>query len=162
MNQKAYATLADNGKELGCQLPSAVNGSIRVVSEVVDQQALAELFGGLDFDAGWASYRDKTVIDNRCTDLNNLLEGEWASSAFTLRVRLVDANRYQVTRFTNQADADDSITGTERVFMTRNSLNEGAKYNGITYRLWWQQAKTGPHEGRWVPLGQQFIGFTRV
>ena len=25
--------------------------------------------------------------------------------------------------------------------MTRNSLNEGAKYNGITYRLWWQQAK---------------------
>ena len=57
-----------------------------MVSEVVDQQALAELFGGLDFDAGWASYRDKTVIDNRCTDLNNLLEGEWASSAFTLQV----------------------------------------------------------------------------
>ncbi|WP_298943936.1 hypothetical protein [uncultured Psychromonas sp.] len=154
---KLQAHSQDDLRLLGNGLPTLMNAGLDILSEQLSTEKMLEKIKAIIPTQGWVMYRDQVEISADIPTRTDLIEGEWVNESDSLKVKLVSTDLFQVTRM-NRADADGFTAFSEQKVVLRQHLK-----NNITcavYRCWWKQAQEGEQKGRWLPLTQQFIGFS--
>lgn len=125
------------------------------------------LINSFEPQQGWVSYRDKVEITASAPINEYFIEAQYCRGENSLHIKLTTNNRYQVIQLNVSKVVNHSLDTTEKVYqeqnlVLRNHFQEEEKTETVTYRLWWQQDnnKESQHFGRWLPLAQQFVGFT--
>lgn len=154
--QQLQAQSQDDAALLGNFLPKFTSAGIDFQSEQLSiSQTLAKI---AEFSAqqGWIMYRDELLICTEAPSRTDIIEAEWINANNTLKVKLIGTDLYQVTHITSK-EQGDKLFSVQPVILRSNLKGE---HNTALYRCWWQQASSGEHKGRWLPLTQQFIGFS--
>jgi hypothetical protein len=165
MSLKHYAQLQKNStiqsELLGCVLPKLVAAKANLVSNTLDSATTIETIAAFDAQQGWVMYRDCLKIAPMAPTRSDFIEGEWNRDKLSLKVKLIAHDQYLVTKISTQETSDDEQAySTQTVFLQKALLDQlPRKENAANYRLWWQKKNHGEHQGRWVPLAQQFMGF---
>jgi hypothetical protein len=161
MSLQGYQQLQSHSQNdatlLGNHLPKLINAGIEIQSEQLTTEKMREKIYTFSAQQGWVMYRDEVVISSETPTRSDIIEGEWTNNSDTLKVKLIGSDLFQVTQIKATQDKANCVFSEQRV-MLRNSLK--GEYNTALYRCWWQQASGEDYKGRWLPLTQQFIGFS--
>ncbi len=141
---------------LGNCLPKLTSAGIDIQSEQFSTSKTLEKIATFSAQQGWVMYRDELLISTEIPSRTDIIEAEWASDNNTLKVKLIGAGLYQVTQITAKEQGEQLFS--VQAVILRNNLK--GDHNTALYRCWWQQSKKGKQRGRWLPLTQQFIGFS--
>ncbi|WP_166368709.1 hypothetical protein [Psychromonas sp. SA13A] len=147
----------DDPRLLGNALPKLTNASINILSEQLNTEHMLQKIKGFTPAEGWVMYRDQVEMSTEEPTRKDLIEGEWAHNNNSLKVKLIGADLFQVTLMSH-ADTDDITAFSEQKVMLRQSLKN--EFTCAVYRCWWRQSQEGDQKGRWLPLTQQFVGFS--
>jgi hypothetical protein len=143
--------------QLGCTLPVMNGGTLTCQSSVQNAAATREMIASFKAKQGWFMMRDQLIIDATPPTGDDFIEGEWCNGQNSLKVKLLYADQYQLTKMTQTTATTPSQAYTEQTVYLRNDLIN-AQHNVALYRLWWD-LQQGDNQGRWLPLAQQFAGF---
>lgn len=164
--EKLQAESEEHPALLGCKLPQLNAGKLEIDTNTQSTTDIVKLISNFEAKQGWVMYRDSLEIATGIADgRTDFIEGEWSKGEHSLKVKLLANDRYMSIEFSpcqigKQADNQDEAYSDQIVFVTnqlKGKLSEGT--NAACYRLWWKQENDGEHQGRWVPLAQQFMGF---
>ena len=155
--QRLQAHSQDNEELLGNALPRLTEADIEITSMQVNSIEMLAQVKAFSAQQGWIMYRDELLISAEAPTRSDIIEGEWANNGNSLKVKLIAADCYQITHTLQKSNEQNTAYSEQKVIL-RNNLK--GDYNTAVYRLWWQQVQEGDYNGRWLPLTQQFIGFS--
>lgn len=159
----AYETLKNSDsikQDFGCALPKLSAALLVVNSQICDTKAMAETLGQWHNAQGWYQTHNSTQLGVP-TEAASLLEGEWFDGKSSLSIRLLGANQYQVTEYSQEESSPEKISeGTycyqDQPIWLRGNLLEGSPVNCAVYRQWFQLK-----DSAYKPAVSQFVGFVK-
>ncbi|MBL0689568.1 MAG: hypothetical protein JJW02_09100 [Pseudoalteromonas sp.] len=175
MSLTAYNTLTSNNKKnnnLAVTLATLTAGKLDINSENITVDKIAEKIANFNPQQGWMQYRDEVKISTTPPERLDIIDGQYCDNEKNSpHIKLLQGNYYLVTSFVyidtnanyDTQDKEPKQLYSEQAIELRNNLksSDTAQDNAL-YRLWYQQGDgtdNSEHEGRWLPLVQQFIGF---
>ena len=147
---------------VGNRLPVVTAATINISTQKLTLTEVSSHIRDFNASAGWVMFRDRLEINNFNPEQEAILEGEWCRDGQSLSVKLFHDDCYILTHLTVIEKSTDLMACTEQNIYIRPELKSQATANACRYRFWWQLAEKGEQKGRWLPLTQQFIGFTQV
>ena len=162
MSLQGYQQLQTHSQDdptlLGNRLENLTNGTLAISSTQLSTSEMHRKLISFKATHGWVMYRDEVLISLEMPTRNDVIEGEWTNGNESIKVKLIASDLFQVSEFTATKNESKQLFSVQKVIL-RNSLQNN-EYNCAVYRCWWQQAEDADHNGRWLPLSQQFIGFS--
>lgn len=160
-----YNTLASKSHSepelLGCALPTLYGGRIEAQHQVCNRDELKLILAQWQDAEGWYQSRADVGL-GMPVNLDELLEGQWHRADQSLHLALRSDQTYSLTLFIQHEVSQDQLARqcySDQLIFLRPSLK--SQNQTLRYRIWWQQAETGPNEGSWRPLLQQFLGLAQ-
>jgi hypothetical protein len=161
-----YHTLASNSHAdpelLGCALPHLQPGHIEAQQQSCNPSELSAFLSQWQHAQGWYQSRDQVGL-GMPAHTADLIEGQWFQAEQSLHLVMSGENTYQITLLIEHQVAPGQVATqcySEQKIMLRPDLKD---HNDVlSYRLWWQQAKTGQDQASWRPLLQQFCGLAQL
>ncbi len=160
--QQLQQKSAQDPRLVGNRLPQLNAVSLEITAQEINLSEVCTQIREFNANAGWVMFRNRLEINNVAPEQDFILEGEWSNGEHSLSVKLLQDDCYVLTRFITTESQQSTIVNTEQILYLRPELKSQTDANACRYRLWWQQAEEGTQKGRWLPLAQQFIGFTQA
>lgn len=140
-------------------LPNVIPATLKTITKQLTADKLLTAIREFSATDGWVQYTDKLVISTAIPTNTCLLEAQYtARNNRSLHVKLLSNNVFSVTEYQLQSSTTTKQFYTRQTLNVRNNLKEHAAC--VVYNTWWEMATTAEQEGRWLPLAQQFVGFT--
>lgn len=171
--QSLQALSSQEPETLGVILPKLTHARISIHSVSCNVDKVINAVTELKPDQGWVMYSNTVKVSPSIPERTDMVEGEWCNHEETIKVKYLGGGNYLVTTMAVESTADATQAYSEQVVylndnivedITKNKVEqtENQEINSAIYRLWYQQEQAGDHQGRWLPLVQQFIGFDSV
>lgn len=157
--QSLHTLSQQNPQSLGVSLPAMTRSALTLTSLTCTAAQVCQQVEQLQATQGWLMYRDSLVLTAAAPERSDFIEGEWCNEHKTIKVKHLRADTYLCVSMAETQPSAVAQQFSEQVIYLRNDL-QGEQHNAAIYRQWYEQALTGDSEGRWLPLAQQFIGFT--
>jgi hypothetical protein len=149
---------------LGVRLPAMTQAELEISSLQCSAAEICEHIQQLQATQGWVMYRDSIALTSSAPERNDFIEGEWCNEHTSIKVKYLHSDTYLCVSMSLSNQGAQPQQYTEQVIFLRKDLSSAqdntAKHNAVIYRQWFEQAQTGDAKGRWLPLMQQFMGFT--
>lgn len=155
-------TGADSNKFFGAPLPKLLSGSLHLEVKEKPAQEMIEAVKAFDAKCGWVQFRDELKLFTATAETIELSrfdlhEAEFFNGNASVHIRYLSAGRYQLVYFQMSGELKGQFTYTEQTYYLRADLAE--ENSCVLYRHWWLDKNSN---GNWLPVTQQFIGFTQA
>ena len=142
-------------------LPKIHNAYLTISTQFLNVEQLTAIIEAFSATQGWVQYSDKVVISTQTPSKPNILEAQYCNDKKeSLHIKHHKCGSYLVNTLCTKESAAHEQFYTEQALIVRNNLKEQA--STANYRIWWQLESEGVNEGRWLPLAQQFLGFSTL
>jgi hypothetical protein len=165
MSIKHYQALQQKSEEqkgfLGVKLPQLQQGNLDIVTSDYAFEQVVVMVNDLKPTQGWLMYRDGVEYTLNAPSRIDFIEGEWCNDKASIKVKFIGEERYLVTHMSQNSGLNES----ENSMCFKEQLTYLAKGNDVNncarYFQWYKLGTDHANQGCWLPLAQQFVGFTQ-
>ena len=165
MHNEHYLQLQEqscqNPRKLGVSLPAMTTAQLKLISNRCSAAQICEQVEQLQATEGWLMYRDTLELTSQAPVRYDFVEGEWCNQHTSLKVKHLNGDTYLCVTMSLSEEKTVAQQYKEQVIYLRKDL-KADQQNAVIYRQWFEQGTSGDSEGRWLPLMQQFVGFTQA